>query len=141
LNSHSTPSNKAPIKIFQMQSGSQLVGAVEYASDAVGSSQVLARLLEAYVNPATESVAHARQCLSVFFPAYAAFSGWHHRLICLATVPAARLALLSGGTSATAKAAAPSLLRFVLQQLQVGDCMFTVGSVPPPSSKRLPPSR
>ena len=75
------------------------------------------RLLVAYVDHATEAAAAARQCLSVFFPAYTAFCGWHQRLLCEATLPAARRALGLGPSPA--KSVAPSLLRFVLQLLQV----------------------
>ena len=75
------------------------------------------RLLVAYVDQATEAAAAARQALSVFFPAYAAFCGWHQRLLCEATLPAARRALGLGPSPA--KSVAPSLLRFVLQLLQV----------------------
>ena len=72
----------------------------------------------AYVDPATETAMTARQCLSVFFPAYAAFSAQHHRLLCSAAVPAARRALHLGNSTAC-KAAAPNVLCFTLQLLQV----------------------
>lgn len=75
--------------------------------------QVLVRLLTAYMDPATEPATAARQCLSVFFPAYTGFSAWHHRLLCDAVVPAARRTL-----GLPAKSAAPNLLRFCLQLLQ-----------------------
>ena len=80
--------------------------------------QILIRLLVLYVNPASEPAASARQCLSVFFPAYAGFSARHHLMLCQAIIPAARRALLLGN-SAACKAAAANLLRFSLQLLQV----------------------
>jgi Nuclear condensing complex subunits, C-term domain len=43
------------------------------------SPKLLSRLLMAYYNPVNEGDEHLRQCLSVFFPAFA-FSSPHHRL-------------------------------------------------------------
>ena len=87
--------------------------------------QILIRLLVAYVDPATEAARTARQCLSVFFPAYAGFSARHHRLLCTAAVPAARRAL-HVGSSAACRAAAPNVLRFTMQLLQVSHSIIAL---------------
>ncbi|KAK9811687.1 hypothetical protein WJX72_008386 [[Myrmecia] bisecta] len=81
-------------------------------SDAV---KVLSRLLVAYFDPATERAAHLRQCLSVFFHTFAAFSARNQRCLALAFLPAARLALSCGPAK---KSPAPLLMRFMLQLLQ-----------------------
>lgn len=91
-------------------------GGLEHA-EAAGA---LAALLAAFHDPATEAAAAARQCLSVFFPAYAAggVAGGRERRAVLASaaLPAARMALAAGASPA--RSAAPRLLRYVLQLLQ-----------------------
>jgi hypothetical protein len=83
----------------------------------------LSLLLLLNFHPATEAAPKLRQCLSVFFDAFAAAPGGgaaaareHRRLLAAAALPAARAALgLGGGRAAAAKQPAPSALRFVAQ--------------------------
>jgi len=82
------------------------------------AARALAALLAAFHDPATEAAPAARQCLSVFFAAYAA----GRRPACVASLaaaalPAARAALAAGG--GPVRSPAPRVLRFVLQLLQV----------------------
>ena len=81
-------------------------------------AQIMVRLLEASCNPATEHAEAVRQCLSVFLPAYAAVSTAHRRTVAAAALRAARR-LLPVRPSPAANAAAPGLLRYVGQLLQV----------------------
>ncbi len=81
------------------------------------AARALAALLAAFHDQATEAAPAARQCLSVFFAAYAA----GRRPACVASLaaaalPAARAALAAGG--GPARSPAPRVLRFVLQLLQ-----------------------
>lgn len=81
---------------------------------------MLARLLGAYFHAAAQAVPVASQCLSIFFPAFAAAGPCAQRIFCEAAIPAARWALThapAGG--AASKAPAPRLLAYVSQLLPV----------------------
>eukprot|EP00884_Botryococcus_braunii_P003519 jgi/Botrbrau1/13168/Bobra.242_1s0005.1 len=78
--------------------------------------QVLGRLLAVFCDPATQEAAHARQCLSVFFPTYARVGPLQRRLLASAALPGARRSL--GTSHAKAAANATQLLKYVLHVLQ-----------------------
>ena len=88
--------------------------------------QVLTALLCTYFHPSAEAAPRLGQCLSVFFPAFAALSVASQRLLSAAAIPAARCA-----TSTTpaglpvSKAPTPRLLRYLSQLLQA--CTIFVG--------------
>lgn len=77
-------------------------------------------LLSAYFHHAADSMPRLGQCLSVFFPAFAAAGPASRRLICAAAIPAARMAISQAPSgTAPSKVPAPRLLQYVLQMLQV----------------------
>ena len=78
--------------------------------------QVLAQLLVAHFDPQTEHAGRLRQCLTVFFPAYAEAGADRQQLLGRAMLPAVHQTLASSGKG---RSPAPLLLRFVLQLLQV----------------------
>ncbi|KAL3162049.1 hypothetical protein ABBQ38_009115 [Trebouxia sp. C0009 RCD-2024] len=78
-------------------------------------AKALAVLLVAHFDPATHDKPRLRQCLSVFFPAYAAASSLHQHHLARAFRRAARGAL---GVAAGKKAPAPQVMRYMLQLLQ-----------------------
>ena len=59
----------------------------------IKSAQIFTRLMVAYFNPATEEDVRLRQCLSVFFPAFAFSGSMHQETIEEAFLPALRLFL------------------------------------------------
>ena len=75
-------------------------------------AKALAVLFVAHFDPATEDKPRLRQCLSVFFPTYAATSSSHQHHISRAFRRAARGAL---GVAPIKKAPAPQLMRYMLQ--------------------------
>lgn len=75
-------------------------------------ARALAVLLVAQFDPATQSRPRLRQCLSVFFPAYAAASSLHQHHLARAFRRAARGAL---GVAPPKKAPAPQVMRYMLQ--------------------------
>lgn len=75
-------------------------------------AKALAVLLVAHFDPATHDKPRLRQCLSVFFPAYAAASSLHQHHLARAFRRAARGAL---GVAAGKKAPAPQVMRYMLQ--------------------------
>ncbi len=75
-------------------------------------ARALAVLFVAHFDPATQDKPRLRQCLSVFFPAYAAASSSHQHHIARAFRRAARGAL---GVAPIKKAPAPQLMRYMLQ--------------------------
>lgn len=79
------------------------------------------QLLLLSCDPGMAAAARMQQCLAVFFKAYAAQSARAHRHLSAAALPAARRALSIGPS--LAKSAAPHLLRFVSNLLQVGTGM------------------
>ena len=85
------------------------------------ASAALAALLASFHDTATEPAAATRQCLSVFFPVYAAGegagAGARRAALAAAALPAARRALAAAGAK-PARSGAPQLLRYVLQLLQ-----------------------
>ena len=88
--------------------------------------QVLAQLLVAHFDPQTERASRLRQCLTVFFPAYAGAGADKQQLLGRAMLPAVHQTLASSGKG---KSPAPALLRFALQLLQVRNwgagCVYT----------------
>ncbi|DBA76941.1 TPA: hypothetical protein ACH3X1_009536 [Trebouxia sp. C0004] len=78
-------------------------------------ARALAVLFVAHFDPATQDKPRLRQCLSVFFPAYAAASSSHQHHIARAFRRGARGAL---GVAPIKKAPAPQLMRYMLQLLQ-----------------------
>ena len=84
-------------------------------------AQVLAALLAVHFHPGVDQTAPGLgQCLSVFFPAFAATGNAAHSMICSAAIPAARQAIahVPAGTPAT-QVPGPKLLRYVVQLLRV----------------------
>lgn len=83
------------------------------------AARVFSRLVLLYFDASTEGSLRLRQCLSVFFDAFASSSARHHRIICAAFLPTVRKAGLSvaskrgRGLSGTAQVS-----RFLLQLLQ-----------------------
>lgn len=75
-------------------------------------ARALAVLFVAHFDPATQDNPRLRQCLSVFFPAYAAASSSHQHHIARAFRRAAREVL---GVAPIKKAPAPQLMRYMLQ--------------------------
>ena len=75
-------------------------------------AKALAVLFVAHFDPATQANTKLRQCLSVFFPAYAAASSSHQLHIARAFRRAARGAL---GVAPVKKSPAPQLMRYMLQ--------------------------
>ena len=69
-------------------------------------------LLVAHFDPATQDKPRLRQCLSVFFPAYATAAASHQHHIARAFRRAARGAL---GVAPVKKAPAPQVMRYMLQ--------------------------
>ena len=82
-------------------------------------ARALAVLLVAHFDPATQDRPKLRQCLSVFFPTYAAASCMHRHHIARAFRRAARGAL---GVAPVKKAPVAQVMRFMLQ---VGSSVFT----------------
>ena len=82
------------------------------ASQEAEIAKALAVLLVAHFDPATLNRPRLRQCLSVFFPAYAAASSSHQHDLARAFRRAARGAL---GVAPIKKAPAPQLMRYMLQ--------------------------
>ena len=76
------------------------------------TARALAVLFVSHFDPATQDKPRLRQCLSVFFPAYAAASSSHQHHIARAFRRAARGAL---GVAPVKKALAPQLMRYMLQ--------------------------
>ena len=75
-------------------------------------ARALADLLVTHFDPTTHSKPRLRQCLSVFFPAYAAASSSHQQHLARAFRRAARGAL---GVAPGKKAPAPQVMRYMLQ--------------------------
>lgn len=83
-----------------------------FASQEAEIAKALAVLLVAHFDPATLDRPRLRQCLSVFFPAYAAASSLHQHHLARAFRRAARGALC---VAPVKKAPAPQLMRYMLQ--------------------------
>ena len=83
-----------------------------FASQEAEIAKVLAVLLVAHFDPATLHRPRLRQCLSVFFPAYAAASSLHQHHLARAFRRAARGVL---GVAPVKKAPAPQIMRYMLQ--------------------------
>jgi len=86
-------------------------------------ARALAVLFVAHFDPATQDKPRLRQCLSVFFPAYAAASSSHQHHIAKAFRRAARGAL---GVAPIKKAPAPQLMRYMLQVSTVSQHYYRV---------------
>ncbi len=86
-------------------------------------ARALAVLFVAHFDPATQDKPRLRQCLSVFFPAYAAASSSHQHHIARAFRRAARGAL---GVAPIKKAPAPQLMRYMLWVSTVSQHRHTV---------------
>ena len=90
-------------------------------------ARALAVLFVAHFDPATQDKPRLRQCLSVFFPAYAAASSSHQHHIARAFRRAARGAL---GVAPIKKAPAPQLMRYMLQVSTVSQHRHTMFYIP-----------
>lgn len=82
-------------------------------------ARALAVLVVAHFDPATQDRPRLRQCLSVFFPAYAGSSSVYQHHIARAFRRAARGALAVGPIR---KAPAPQVMRYMLQVACLSSC-------------------
>lgn len=79
--------------------------------------QVLRWLLAANFHPSTADLGRMRQCLHIFFPAFAGFSAANRMLLARSVMPAARLAIRTAAKPKQSEA--PLILKFVFELIQV----------------------
>ena len=103
---------RRPLSVFDSRIHVHIMTWLCWQLQDAAIARALAVLFVAHFDPATQDKPRLRQCLSVFFPAYAAASSSHQHHIARAFRRAARGAL---GVAPIKKAPAPQLMRYMLQ--------------------------
>lgn len=87
----------------------------------VGSGEMLSRMLIAYHNPATEDDAAMRQCLSVFFPAYAHSGAANRKLLEGALLPTLRILHDAPSSSPLCTVNSGQTGQFIMHLIELGE--------------------